>query len=213
MKKHNLFIGFVASAMIALCVGCTPSVGDSTTGIPTSEQLSAVESELGNDIRDLKFSLDGKVYEYPVSVSDMTANGWYLDTESMGGITTIPANSVTSNYVALKKNKENGYPITYCNVKFENKSSAEIQVEDGEINEFIIRRDKGATLILPNNITWDSTFEEVVDAYGITDDENFDSTDLPRIIIQDKNSDTRLVIEFSSSTRKIKELKFTNNIA
>ncbi|MBO4980924.1 MAG: hypothetical protein J6C84_03390 [Lachnospiraceae bacterium] len=148
MKKTLLAVITLTAAL--LCTGCAGSAGavaDENSGIPTAEQIAAVKDALGENMNDLKFSVDGKVYQYPMIMQDMQDNGWYIDNSIANKLKTLEANTRTATFV-LRKNREKDYGITACYVVAENTGISEKEISETNLSELSFYREKGATIIL-----------------------------------------------------------------
>ena len=64
------------------------------------------------------------------------------------------------------------------------------------------------TLILPQGITWDSTFEDVLDAYQPAEDHYTDLDNYLEIIISNLDNNTHMQMTFDLETRKLSHIKF-----
>lgn len=206
MMKKKTVTGILL-ALSLFCTACSSAVADENSGIPTEEQIAAVKNELGDDLQELKFSVDGKIYQYPVRMQEMQDNGWYIDQEAAKDLKTLPGNVITTAF-SLRKNKDGDYPITSCSVQAENVSSSEIEISQSTLGHITFHLEKGATVILPQGITWDSTFDDVCAAYHPADDCIIDSDGMQMIQFSNADYSGRMTIEFNSDTHKIKSIEF-----
>lgn len=77
-----------------------------------------------------------------------------------------------------------------------------------ELYNLNFRREKGAVLILPQGLNWDSTFEEVCEAYQPSQEQIADMEGVLSIQFSNASGDGNLTMWFNAETRKLSELKF-----
>lgn len=214
MKKNLLncvkFITCMAAAGILLSsCGIGASV-PSNGGIPTEEQLSAATDELGDNVSSLKFSADGVICQFPVSTNDMLGLGWYFDNDVKSELKNIPANTLVAPAVPMRKNAADGYAATSCSVQPANKSSSEITLEESMLYNITFSKSNGTTVILPMGITWNSTFDEVKEAYH--PEEAVDKNGIKYIRILGEDHNYSLMLNFNSTDNTIDTIEFSGRL-
>lgn len=204
--KHRIFMAVVLLAAFFVA-GCGLSAANDNNGLPTEEQLAAAKGELGNDMSELKFSVDGMIFQYPMIMQDMLDAGWYVDNSVKNELKTLEANTRTTNFV-LRKNRDGEYGITECSVVASNSGVSEVEIGETKLYNLNFRREKGAVLILPQGLNWDSTFEEVCEAYQPSQEQIADMEGVLSIQFSNASGDGNLTMWFNAETRKLSELKF-----
>ena len=200
MKKTKLLA--LVTGITLLFTGCGAYVDNG--GIPTEEQLVAVESELGDEIQSLKFAVNGCVYQLPVTVEELYEDGWYMDKDVASELKTLGAYTRTMN-VVFYKNMGDGYGRATMGVVLNNETAKEVPIEEAQV--YSVGMSAGsATLVLPGGITWNSTFEEVIDAYQLSEDEYTEKSDY-MVIILNVDGHT-LFLRFNVSTRTLSSIEF-----
>ena len=182
-------------------------MANESDGLATDEQIAAVKGELGDDMNELKFSIDGVVYQYPMTMQTMLDADWYLDSSVKKELQTLEGNTRTTGFV-LRKDRSGEYGITECSVVASNDSSYEKEIGETNLYNLNFRREKGAVLVLPQGLKWDSTFEEVCEAYKPSADYIIDQDGVLTITFTNSSYDGHLVMWFDTQTRELSELKF-----
>lgn len=204
--RQKIFTVILLTAAL-FTAGCGIEAANESTGLPTEEQLAAAKDALGDDISELNFSVDGVVFQYPMIMQDMLEADWYIDNSVKNELKTLEANTRTTNFV-LRKNKNSEYGITECSVTACNTGSSEKEIKDTELSSLSFSRDKRAVLILPQGLTWDSTFEEVCDAYQPEDDYVIDRDGILTITITNASYDGHLYMYFDPESRELSKVEF-----
>lgn len=202
MKKVKCMI--MAAALLGLCAGCGSS--NVNTGVVTAEEMEAAKNEMGEEIESLEFFLNGEIYQYPMKVQDMMDAGWWIEKNVQKEIATIPANTVTTSIQIL--NGKGEYNAAKCYITVKNSTGIDIDLGNISLNTLEISKENKATLILPQGITWDSTFEEVVEAYQPSEDRIADSSDYIAIIFTNPDNHKHVMLRFDVATRTLSYVKF-----
>lgn len=194
-----------------LFASCGTGAGESVNGgIPTTEQLSAAADELGDDMKSLKFSVDGVVCQFPVDTKDMLDAGWYFDSDVKSDLKSIPSNTLVAPAVAMRKNKTDGYGATSCSVQPVNNGVSEADLEDTLLYNVAFSKDKGTTVILPGGITWNSTFDEVKEAYK--PEQAVDQNGIKYIIINGEDYHYSVQLNFNSTDNTLERIEFNGRL-
>lgn len=208
MKQKILSaVVFMTVFLVTGCGRNMTGMANESDGLATDEQIAAVKEELGDDMNELKFSIDGVVYQYPMTMQTMLDADWYLDSSVKKELQTLEGNTRTTGFV-LRKDRSGEYGITECSVVASNDSSYEKEIGETNLYNLNFRREKGAVLVLPRGLKWDSTFEEVCEAYKPSADYIIDQDGVLTITFTNSSYDGHLVMWFDTQTRELSELKF-----
>lgn len=207
MKKKILTCIVLMTTILATGCGMTAGGANESDGLATEEQIAAVKDALGDNMNELKFSVDGVVFQYPMTMQEMLDADWYLDSSVKNELKTLEENTRTSGFV-LRKNRSGEYGITECSVVAGNESSFEKEIGETDLYNLTFRREKGMVLILPQGLTWDSTYEDVCEAYQPGADYRTDQDGILTITFTNASYDGHLVMRFDAQTRELSELKF-----
>lgn len=206
MKKMKIIALALATGLLA--VGCSAGTDTASNGgVATAEQIEAATSELGTDITDLKFSLNGTIYQYPFYVQAMLDDGWALDKSVASELETMPANTISTTF-SLEKKGDSNYGKGRCYGTVSNLTTVDFPIGELEFATLEISKEYGATLILPQGITWDSTFDEVVAAYHPSDDRICDEAEAIYIIFTNEENNKHINLYFDTETRTLSRVQF-----
>lgn len=208
-KYFMCVICIAATGILLTSCGIGASV-PSNGGIPTEEQLSAAMDELGDNVSSLKFSADGVICQFPVSTNDMLGLGWYFDSDVKSELKNIPANTLVAPAVTMSKNAADGYAATSCAVQPANKGNSEITLEESMLYNITFSKSNGTTVILPKGITWNSTFDEVKEAYH--PEEAVDKNGIKYIRILGEDHNYSLMLNFNSTDNTIDTIEFSGRL-
>lgn len=207
MKKVTRFL---LAAMLVLGTVCLTACGarvNRNEGIPTAEQVEAAKTELGEATDSMMFSVNGEIYQFPMEMQDMFDRGWTIDKQTKAAIEEIPAYTVTTEIKIQKKGDEN-YDTADCYFVVENRISMDVSLESCTIKTFVLSRSGNASVILPKGITWESTFDEVVEAYQPDDDHMTDREDFLHILVTNDETNDHMELTFDVETRTLSRIKF-----
>lgn len=196
MKKIKLFL--TALLIGTLVSGCGAASGNG--GIPTAEQIETAKSEMGDHINSLEVSLNGQVYQFPMELQSMLDAGWEMNVKSE----PLPAFSVTTP-IGLRKAKENAT----CSFTVENVTASEKALESLTLKSLTIEKSGNATLILPQGLTWESTVEDVVVAYSLTEEDVLGDETFIYMFLSNPDGNGQVRIDFDAETRTIKKVAYT----
>lgn len=206
MKKMKVIALALAATLLA--VGCSAGTDTASNGgVATAEQIEVATSELDTEITDLKFSLNGIVYQYPFVVQTMLDDGWALDKSVASELETIPANTIATTF-SLEKKGDSNFGRAVCYATVSNATTVDIPLGELEFATLEISKEYGATLILPQGITWDSTFDEVVAAYQPSDDRICDEAEAIYIIFTNEENNKHVNLYFDTETRTLSRVQF-----
>lgn len=214
--RKNLLKGISSVACITVMVVLLTSCGSvgvsSNGGIPTEEQLAAASDALGGDISSLSFSVDGVVCQFPMDTGDMLDNGWYFDNDVKASLKSIPANTLVAPAVIMRKNAADGYAATSCEVQPVNKGASETTLEETMLYNMAFSKSNGTTVVLPGGITWNSTFDEVKEAYHPTEEQVADMNGIKYIRIEGEDYHFAVQINFSSTDDTVERIEFSGRL-
>ncbi|MBR1390162.1 MAG: hypothetical protein IJ567_01700 [Lachnospiraceae bacterium] len=205
MKKVKLFT--LILLLTAFTAGCAAESSADSGGIPTQEQLQSATSQLSTEPEDMEFSLNGEIFQYPIDIDTLLDAGWTIDKSILSQIKVIPGHTTTTK-IPLKKKKDSEYAAGECYFTVTN--NIDMDVEIGHLATDTLEFDESnhITLILPQGITWDSTFEDVLDAYQPAEDHYTDLDNYLEIIISNLDNNTHMQMTFDLETRKLSHIKF-----
>lgn len=176
MKKVLKIIGIFALIfviMIGISVFSLMKNGDKnkSTIHASEEEVEVAVKQMGNGILDGGFYLDGKVYQLPVTVSDLMDGGWIFEESLKKQFGEFPAHAVTnSTNIGNANDNQKLISITLINPFEEKKDLEDVYIQTLSISKFTANK-----VILPQGITWKSTIEEVEAAYGEPSDKSTDA--------------------------------------
>lgn len=139
----------------------------------TAEEISQIQGELGDSITSCKFYLDGKVYTAPLNVSEFISEGWKFDETATENVSSLQPGARTN---ATFMKKENGDYSERLSISFYNNTEQEVALEEAPVDTFDLSKSGKMKVILPKGITWESTIEDAIAAYGDTEENNTSDT-------------------------------------
>lgn len=212
MKGLNVIIGILAIGIVALIV-TSCSVGSTTPSspIPNETQIDAVKNDIGNDLDDFKFAINGTVYSVSeeLRVNDFTYAGWKLDTDTKNSYDPMPGRAKSKSFPISKKGGD-GYPKAQIYLVVENWAPQSTSLDMCRVAEITIEASLKTNLILADGLSWDNTIEEFAKAYNLPAD-SYTNTDSEKVIIHyDEERRCYIYLYFYNDTSKLKslELKF-----
>ncbi len=85
--------------------------------------------------------------------------------------------------------------------------AAEQPLGEVAVKKLIFDKSNRATLILPQGLTWNSAFEEAVEAYSPMEDHMIDEADMVCIIISNPENNRHMNLHFDVATRTLSEVE------
>lgn len=159
----------------------------------TSEEISEVQGDLGDSITSCKFYLDGKVYTAPLNVSEFISEGWKLDEAATESVSSLQPGARTN---ATFMNTENEDYSERMGVSFYNNTEQEVALEEAPIASVDLSKSAKMKVILPKGITWESTMEDAIAAYGDAED-SWTTGDRSYLIYSAKNGEDTISINLA----------------
>ena len=142
---------------------------------PTESNVAA--GEISDEWTDMDFVLDGVKYSLPVSYHELEANGWTFDLAAYGYADGYIMNAGDKTYGTIELENSKFNEKLGCTVGFINLDSSPKDITDCEIWCFHLETDHGFKLLdnvpsmtIAKGISMGSTREEVIAAFGETDD-------------------------------------------
>ena len=177
MKKVLKVLGICVLVFLVLAVVLGISVfkllrnSNASTIHASEEEVQEVVKQMGNDIMDGGLYLDGKVYQLPVTIADLTDGGWVFDESVKEQLGEFPANAVTNNInIDNANDNQKMISIVLINPYEEKKTLEDVLIAQLSVGTFTANK-----VVLPQGITWKSTMEDVEAAYGEASEKSEDS--------------------------------------
>lgn len=149
-------------------------------GAEAAEQTGDAGADLrGKKWQDMVFSMDGKVYQIPFAYAGIK-DQWTFNLSDYGydkGYVLNPGDKVTGT-IQLKNSQ---YSAVRCTVGFTNTGKEVKDILDTDIWSFtmdISSADQYPKVELPGGITWGSTEDDIIKAYGKPDEDPYVSKEL-----------------------------------
>lgn len=203
MKK--LLITFCLGLCIAVNIcGCSKEVKPLT-----SDDITAYSSQMSNDPLSGDITLNGVKYSLPVNVKSFDDNGWKFN--NFDSKNSDLENNYYSDSIILddgKKNKNTAITSTIYNT-----SGSTVKIKDAMVGAIRISKtsDYKNTVVLPNGITLESTYDDVIAAYGAPKVDYFDQNGKIYYSESDIGKYGKaLTIGFDTNTKVIKEITLQN---
>lgn len=203
MKK--LLIAFCLSLCVSLNLyGCSKEVKPLT-----SDDITTYTSQMSNNPLSGDITLNGVKYSLPVTVQTFEDNGWkFNDYDSKN-------EDLENNYYSDSIILDDGYKDESTRIKstIYNTSGSTVKFKEAMIGGIHISKtsDYKNTVVLPNGITLDSTYDDVINAYGTPKVDYFTSNG--KIYYSESDIGKygqALTIGFDTNTKVIKEITLQN---
>lgn len=208
MKRSKLLAAVVITVLGMTLAGCAQETANTNQngGIPTQEQIDAAKNQLDTAIESLQFSVNGRIYQFPMKMQEMLDAGWTMEKSVQSQIETIDAYTTTTT-ITLEKKGDSEYDTSKCYISLSNDTGAEQPLGEVAVKKLIFDKSNRATLILPQGLTWNSTFEEAVEAYSPMEDHMIDEADMVCIIISNPENNRHMNLHFDVATRTLSEIE------
>ena len=203
--KIVIFICSLFSAIMLF--GC----GNSTIKQLTTDDIDTYSSSMDKDPLSGNITLNGKMITLPIDVKELTKmkfsftdffskdqeleNGYYVDGISMDG---------------NKMDKDTRISVTIYNT-----SGSSVPLEDAKIGEMVIEKNSDSyknTAVLPKGITLQSSYDDVIKAYGMPQANNMNDGNSITYVAAGNvdNCGRQLEIAFDNNTRVINAIRLKN---
>lgn len=132
-------------------------------------------AKVSNNWRDFQFELDGHIYTMMFDYKDLSNAGWSFDLDDYGYESGYLLNKGDSLSASIDLESDDFDTTVYIGIT--NQTDGVCDVTDGKVWAFecdgTFAEKELPSLTLPNGITWGSTVEQVVAAYGEPEDEPY----------------------------------------
>lgn len=210
MKKSKFLAAVLIMAFGMTLAGCAQETANVNVnhygGIATQEQFDAAKSQLDTAIESLQFSVNGQIYQFPMKMQEMLDAGWTMEKSVQSQLETIDAYTTTTT-ITLEKKGDSEYDTAKCYITLSNDTGAGQPLGEVPVKKLIISKSNQATLILPQGLTWNSTFEEAVEAYNPPEDHVIDEADYVSIIISNLENNRHMNLNFDAAARTLSEIE------
>ncbi len=186
----------------------TPSVEETTpeaTTAPEAITIDAIAAEnLSENLFDFQLSLNGEVYTLPCKYSELSEAGWSME--------DIEGNELGAGQYTFSNRISNGdIYLSASLANTEDKTLPMKQCRVGKLSLDSYEADSGAKLVLSKGITFGSTYDEVIAAFG----EPTDKYESEIIITLTYKSDiySYVKIQLAAKTRTVNSIEIQNMIA
>lgn len=203
MKK--LLITFCLSlCVVSNLYGCSKEVKPLTP-----EDITTYTSQMDSNPLSGDITLNGVKYSLPITVAEFEDNGWkFNDFDKKSA-------ELEDGYYADSILIDDGYKdaSTRLSLTIYNISGSSVKLKEAMIGAIKISKtsDYKNTLVLPNGITLDSTYDDVINAYGAPDTDAFTSNGTIYYAKSDIGKYGQfLTIKFDTNTKVIQEVALQN---
>ena len=154
---------------------------DENQGNSSEKPAPPAVIELSDSIYDGTIEIDGFVYQLPCKVSDFLYNGWKIDSRYSYGynysddydcINNEYIGGYSGSYLYLYKGdlEDDGYNLAYdavtISITFVNLSNTKEKISDCYVNRVDIDKESAPDFKLPENVDFNSSYNDVVAVYG-----------------------------------------------
>lgn len=154
-----------------LCFQMTACSGGAAKETQKKEEAMAL---LGDDLKSGELVIDGKKYSFPDDVSEWTGDGWHISNRYDNTDTFELEYNVETNVFEMFNDEKSSEYVSMCAI---NLGTEPKKIEESTVSylEVDLSNAKDALyVVLPGGITYDSTKEDVKNAYGEPDEEDDD---------------------------------------
>lgn len=198
MKKFLKVLGIIAIILVIFAVLIGIAVfnlmkngGGQSTLHASEEEITAAVNQMGDGILDGGFWFDGKAYQLPVTIADLSEGGWVFDDALKEELGEFPAYAVTNNInIDNANDTQKALSIVLINLYDEPKQLDDVTIAQLSIGKFTANK-----VVLPQGITWKSTMEEVEAAYGAPAEKSKAGTELSMVY---ENETWKVTLYFGS---------------
>ena len=134
---------------------------------PASTKAVTANTELSDDIYSQQVEINGVVYTFPVeNIQIFLDNGWTTD-KALDF--SVPTQNTTSGYT-FKNAEGHAIVLSFYNGKDTTQDVTSCSVYSLSFSSYTAG--KGASVILPKGIAMDSSYDDIIAAYGAADKES-----------------------------------------
>ncbi|MCI6638901.1 MAG: DUF6612 family protein [Bilifractor sp.] len=177
-----------------------PAPAESTS--PTVDSSQQAPANLGtSDWTGMAFALNGDAYQIPFAYADLVSHGWTLGKESglTEGYVLNPGDKLTA-LADLKNEAYDGdfeFTVGFANTGDSVQDVTKCSIWSVSMRTEYCKTDSYPSLELPGGITWGSTAEDVVKAYGEPHDEPYRSDDFGYSVYDYQTDDFNCYLKLS----------------
>ena len=185
MKKVRLIAAVMAAVLaVGVFAGCNANK------TPWQDEAKTLVAEKMDDTNVGQFVIDGYKFDFPMSVKDLTDNGWKFESESVGS-NRVGSYSWYSKYITLKSANNKSIEIGVYN-----NTDADSTIAESSVGEVRISNLRGNAMISGGIDFYGTTFE----ANGVLGDHAADGFELAADT--EANRDNVFTKEFVGSNGK-----------
>lgn len=155
---------------VILCLQMTACGGESAQ--KKKEEAMAL---IGNELESGEFVIDGKKYSFPSVISEWTEDGWHISNRYENADTFELEYNIESNEFELYNDEKSSEYVSMCAI---NLGLEPLKIEQSTVSYLDMKMSKAKDamyVVLPGGITYDSTKEDVIAAYGEPQEEEDDT--------------------------------------
>ena len=145
-----------------------------SVGADKNAWIEEDKAKIGTTLDCGQFVVDGTVYSFPADVADWTNNGWHISNNYENKDSFLLESSVFSNEFELFNDENKDEYVGMCAI---NLGAEPAKIEESAIDMLKIstsQNDRDPKLVLPGGITYNSTKEDIIAAYGTPVEEDED---------------------------------------
>ena len=200
MKMKNFKKSLTVALCIVLCMGITAcGIGEETKR--SSKDISKDAEKIGDDITCGEFVLNGKVYSFPMKLSEFTDDGWYISKNFKE--TKLESESYSDTFEIYKSNSKH-----YLTISLYNDTDTITDIHDCLIYSLYIRNNN-FNVTYPGGLTEKSSADDIINAYG-NGSINDKDDNLKRVYSFNGNNDISCLVELTASTDEGSKNPFTS---
>ena len=132
------------------------------------------KAKIGTTLDCGQFVVDGDVYSFPADISDWTNNGWHISNNYENKDSFQLESDIISNEFELFNDENKDEYVSMCAI---NLGTTPVKIEESSIDLLKISmsaNDRDPKVVLPGGITYNSTKEDIIAAYGEPAEEDED---------------------------------------
>lgn len=198
MKNFKKAIIF--AICIIMCINIT-ACGMSEKSKRSSKDISADAKKIGDDITCGEFVLNGKVYSFPMKLSEFTKDGWNVSKNF--NKSNLDAGSFSDTFEIYKSNSKK-----YLTVSLYNNTESSADIDDCLIYSLYIRN-HDFNVTYPGGLTETSSTDDIINAYGEGSNDDKDKN-MKRTYSFIGNNDVSCLVELIVSTDENNKKPFTS---
>lgn len=196
----NLKKTFVLAICIIMCF-CITSCGMGEKSKRSSKSIKADSEKMGDDISCGEFVINGKLYSFPMKLSEFTNDGWKVSKDFMQS--ELEADSFSDTFEIYK-----GSSKKYLTISLYNDTDASADINDCLIYSLYIKN-SNFNVTYPGGLTEASSSDDIIKTYGDGSKDDKDNT-IKRTYGFIGTDDANCLVELTASTDKNSPTPFTS---